>query len=235
MPMQVLLGDPPPPPAEVAYPESDGRPMAETDVHIQVLLDLRTMLAIHFASAPDVYVAGNNFLYYAEGDPTQVVSPDLYLVRGLAHAKELRRIYKLWEEGRAPDWVLEATSLSTRYQDRGAKKGLYEALGVREYVLYDPLGEYLDPPLQGYELVQGRYVPLAATAEGGLRSRVLGLELRREDGRLRLWDPRSDRYLLTPMEEAAGRQQAEARAAEAEAEVARLRAEIAHLRGRSSG
>jgi Uma2 family endonuclease len=235
--------------AEVEYPESDGQPLAETDVHIQLLFDLRGMLTQHFASEPDVYVSGNNFLYYQEGDPHQVVSPDSYVVRGLARAKEPRRTYRLWVEGKAPDWVLEATSDSTRLQDIGAKKGLYEAMGVQEYVLFDPLGDYLAPPLQGYQLRNGHFEPQARTPEGGLYSEALRLELRFEDERLRLYDPTAGRYLLSPDElsaalraEEAARQAAEAeRATEAqaraaaEAEVARLRAELERLRGRSGG
>ena len=46
--------------------------------------------------------------------------------------------------------VFEITSRGTRLEDLGTKRALYAMLGVREYFLYDPLGEYLQPPLQGY-------------------------------------------------------------------------------------
>ena len=54
-----------------------------------------------------------------------------------------------------------------------SKRELYRSLGVREYWQYDPTNDYLEPPLQGLELIDGEYRPLAAP-----RSAVLGLELR---------------------------------------------------------
>jgi len=52
-----------------------------------------------------------------------------------------RRTYKLWEEGEVPSLVIEVTSNSTRREDTRDKKDLYERLGVKELILYDPLGE----------------------------------------------------------------------------------------------
>ena len=40
----------------IHYPETDGKPMAETDVHIDVLIYLREALRDHFRDAPQVYV-----------------------------------------------------------------------------------------------------------------------------------------------------------------------------------
>jgi len=31
-------------------------------------------------------------------------------------------------------------------------------LGVREYFIFDPLGDYLSPPLRGYRLVGDEYI-----------------------------------------------------------------------------
>ena len=42
-------------------------------------------------------------------------------------------------------------SRSTRGEDQGKKRRLYERLGVREYWQYDPTGDYLKPALQGAE------------------------------------------------------------------------------------
>jgi hypothetical protein len=86
-------------------------------------------------------------------------------------------------------------------------------LGVREYFLFDLLGDYLDPPLWGYRLREGEY---ARIHEEPLRSEVLGLELRVEDGRLRLYDPATGERLLTPEEAQEARRQAEQRTREAE-------------------
>ena len=80
----------------IYYPESDGKPMAETDVHISILTYLREALIDHFRDDPQVYVAGNLFLYYEKGDKSKVVAPDVFVVKGVP--KGDRRTYKLWEE-----------------------------------------------------------------------------------------------------------------------------------------
>ncbi len=126
---------------------------------------------------------------------------------------------KVWEERRAPDWVLEVTSRSTRREDTVTKRDIYAALGVREYFLFDPLGEYLRPRLQGFRLIDGSYEPMTPREHGSLLSDVLGLELHPRGEQLRLNDPESGHWLLTYAEQAA-------RAEAAEAEAARLRGQV---------
>jgi len=118
-------------------------------------------------------------------------------------------------------------------------------LGVREYFLYDPLGEYLRPPLQGYRLQQGEYERVLPGDQGQLVSQALSLELRLQDEQLQVVNPATGERLLTPAEahaarrteaearqvEAEARQAAEARAVLAEAELKRLQDELARLRG----
>jgi Uma2 family endonuclease len=203
--------------------------MGETDVHIDALIYLREALKDHFREAPQIYVAGNMLLYYEEGNPTACVAPDVFVVQGIA--KHERRIYKVWEEGQSPAVVFEITSRSTRLEDLGTKRALYAMLGVQEYFLYDPLGEYLRPPLQGYRLQEGEYQRMPSSGYEGLVSQVLGLELRLEDRRLRVVHPATHERLLTPAEAQVARRAAEARAAQAEAELQRVRAELARLRG----
>ncbi|HZF07988.1 MAG TPA: Uma2 family endonuclease [Thermoanaerobaculia bacterium] len=210
---------------EVYYPESDGRPMAETEVHGQVMIDLWNALRRRYASVPDVYAWGNMFLYYQQGNPSACVAPDLFLVHGVD--KRVRRTYKLWEEGRVPSLIIEVTSKSTRDEDEVEKKGIYERLGVEEYFLFDPLGEYLRPQLQGYRRVGGRYQALAPEADGSLASRTTGLRLAPEGERLRLRDAATGEPLLWSEEQAEAQQAAEehARAAEERAGQEARRAE----------
>ena len=54
---------------EPEYPSSDGKPMAETPLHMRVMMDLIETLIVWFAGEPLVYVWGNLFLYYVKGDP----------------------------------------------------------------------------------------------------------------------------------------------------------------------
>ena len=155
-------------PRVIDYPETDGQPMAETPEHRDVMIDAIQVLQRHFAHRPNVYVSGNMMMYYEEGEPRRCVSPDVFVAVGVEDKD--RRTYLLWREAKGPDFVLEVTSRSTRRNDQVTKRALYEWMGVSEYVLYDPLGEYLDPPLQGYRLVGGRYVEWEGTRVPGGRA-----------------------------------------------------------------
>lgn len=202
---------------EIYYPESDGQPMAESDLHRKEMIYLLDALEAHFRDLPDIYIAGNLLLYYAEGFPKKCVAPDVFVVKGIPRGN--RSSYKLWKEGAAPVFVIEVTSSSTRGEDLGDKKELYQRLGVEEYFLHDPLGDYLEPRLQGYRLLLGRYVPIAHEADGSLVSNTLGLILQPEGSSLRLLDPAAGKSLRTHLE--------------SEEEIVRLRAELERLRGRS--
>jgi Uma2 family endonuclease len=143
----------------VIYPESDGKPMAETDIHRDLMIDMIDMLKNHFRARPDVYVSGNLLLYYEKGNPKKSVAPDVFVVFGIETKR--RRTYLMWEEGKGPDFVLELVSKNTYKEDLGRKKNLYASvLSVKEYYLYDPDGRYLQPSLQGYRLADGVYYPI---------------------------------------------------------------------------
>jgi len=208
------------PAVEVTYPDSDGAPMAETDIHVTLIAMLLLMLRTFFRTRPDVYVAGNMFVYYQDGNPRRVVSPDLFIVYGVP--THYRRSWFTWKEGKGLDVVFEFTSESTAEADQFTKKGLYEWLGVKEYFLFDPLDEYLKPRLQGFRLVDGVYQPIPLVG-GQLQSEVLGLTLNAEKEMLTLTVAQTGERLLPPGEEAVARRKAEA-------EVERLRAELERLK-----
>ena len=206
---------------EIDYPESDGKPMAETPIHMQVMWDVINVLIAWFAKRR-VYVWGNMFLYYVLGDPRKSVSPDVMVVKGVNKARK-RRTFKVWEENnRTPSVTIEITSRKTRREDTVTKFALYQdVLKVREYFLFDPFAEYLDPPLKGYRLRNGVYQPIQAI-DGRLPSRELGLHLEANGDELRLWDPATQQWLPTQKEAhqqaEEARQQAEAQRHQAEAQ-----------------
>jgi len=208
----------------IEYPTSDGKPMGETTLHRKVMVDLIHGLTHRFQNDPEVWVGGNLFLCYRKGDTSAVLCPDVLLVHGIG--KRDRRNFLLWEE-RPPSLIVEVTSPSTHREDQSKKKGIYEKIGVEEYVLFDPYGESLRPSLQGFRLERSRYEPIPLDPDGTLSSRTAGLSLRREpngDGegeRLRLVDPATGERLRWPEESEALAQ----RAAALEAELARLRSE----------
>lgn len=238
----------------VYYPDSDGKPVGETPVHIDNLTYIKWMLQVWLKDDPTAFVAGDIFVYYEESKPRRHVSPDILVVRGVApDTPPERRRYLVWKEGKGPDFVIEVTSKSTRRVDLKTKMELYrDTLQVAEYFLFDPFNEYLKPQLQGYQLVRGRYEPIQPVS-GRLPSQVLGLHLEVKGKWLHLFDPASGKWLLNPwgyLEEAerqrTERLQAEAEAKrqreeaerqrierlQAEAETERLRLELEELRRR---
>jgi Uma2 family endonuclease len=207
--------------------------MAETDLHRDDMVYLIEALKAYFRADRQVYVAGNLFIYYEQGYPHRRVAPDVFVVFGVPRHR--RRIYQLWAEGKGPDVVFEISSRRTRRDDLQEKRLLYQALGVEEYFLFDPMREYLQPPLQGYRLQNGLYQPLTpeqrANGEWSLASRRLGLTLQTERDLLRLYDPARSRKLRTPLEAAERADQEIERRRQAEARIAALEAELARLRG----
>ena len=197
---------------DIDYPTSDGRPMGETDLHRNVMIAAIESLKLHYAGQ-QVYVSGNILLFYEPGNRRRHLSPDVLVVKGLEQRD--RNHYLLWEEGRAPDVVVEVTSASTRKEDMDDKFALYrDQIEVAEYFLFDPRSEYLKPALQGYRLHAGEYRAIALE-EGRLPSAELGLCLEQHGNQLRFYDPAAQRWLPT-VEEA--RQQAEQERQQAEQE-----------------
>src|SRR5262245_15366855 len=202
---------------EVHYPESDGKPMAETDVHRDWMVRHIERLRRRYRGQR-VYVSGNLLIYYVEGDPKKSFAPDTFVV--FECSREDRRTFKIWEEGKAPNFILETTSKKTRRQDSGPKKELSAQLRVPEYFLYDPLGEWLKPPLQGFRLVNDQYERIAPLPDGSIVSDVLGVRLLLEDGELVMFDLATGARVLSDAEltEEAERREAEAERREAEAQ-----------------
>ena len=200
----------------LVYPESDGKPMAETPKHQQVMIDCMDVMRRHFREVPDVFIGGNMFLYYEEGNPRKSISPDVFMVRGVSK-KELR-VYKTWEQPPTLDFVLEVASPSTVENDLMVKKEIYATiLRVKEYYIYDPYHES-EPSFIGFRLVGADYEEIDFV-EGRLHSEVLGLELGEYEGGLRLYNPVTGTWLDTSRE----------RADKAEAELAKIRAELKRL------
>ena len=212
-------------PKKIEYPTSDGKPMAETDIHRDVMFDLIETLQAYYSGDPMTYVSGNLLLFYEEGNKRRHVSPDVFVVHGIP--KRLRDNYLMWEEGKGPDFVIEVTSKTTRREDREKKRDLYrDVLGVTEYFLFDPLGDYLRPRVQGNRLVDGDYAPIEPV-DGRLPSAVTGLHLEPDGHSLHLFSPALGRWLPTTAERA---DEETAKRRVAEAEVERLLREIEALR-----
>ena len=110
--------------------------------------------------------------------------------------------------------MLEVASESTGATDIGDKRRDYAAFGIPEYWRYDPTGgERHGAPMAGDRLVDGEYQPIRIVKVDDERHRghsdVLNLDLCWEFGKLRWYDPVSQRYIATYDEQADARAAAE--------------------------
>ena len=78
----------------------------------------------------------------------------------------------------APLFIAEVASDSTKGNDQGDKRAVYAAVGVPEYVVFDPDGDLLSAPLLAWRLDGATYVPWQPNADGWWHSRVLDVSFR---------------------------------------------------------
>lgn len=161
----------------VEYPSSDGKPMAETYTHMMQMVDLIIALRYHFVHRGHrrVLVGGNQFIYYTAGQPSDNVSPDVYVLFDTDTVDP--DILQTWVEGKFPDVVFEITSPSTYREDRDVKRALYAHLGVQEYYIYDP-EQRVRTWFTAYRRHGNSLEPVPLEAGGGIVSPLLGVELR---------------------------------------------------------
>jgi Uma2 family endonuclease len=180
----------------ILYPNGDGQPVAETFDHLYAILMTIELMRLYL-DGQQATVLGNQFLYYSQGYPKLRTAPDVMVIFGVEPGS--RDNYKIWEENAVPSVVFEMTSPSTRAQDEGFKKDLYEQMGVQEYWQFDPKGEWIAEQLRGYQLVGDVYSPIADNI-----SLALGLRLEATDTLISFYRLDSGAKLLLPSELQAG-------------------------------
>ena len=205
----------------IFYPSSDGEPLAETYVHLYALLVTLEVLR-QYLHGRQATVLGDQFLYYAQGFPRLRVAPDVMVIFNVAPGG--RDNYKIWEEGQVPVVIFEMTSQVTKDQDTVVKKTLYEQLGVLEYWLFDPKGEWIEQQLQGYRLQGEEYEPIT---DG--RSQPLQLRLQVEGQLIGFYREDTGEKLLIPEELAQAVKQERLARQQAELQVEQLKAQLRAL------
>ena len=214
------------------------------DFHSRPLHAVLDALRAVFDGQDDMYFASDMGLFFEKGNRRAVVVPDLVVVFGAA--RRSRNSLKLWEEPKAPDFVMEIISEDSLRNDMEYKPPLYAALGVTEYWTFDSLGR-LPTPIVARRLDDaGSYEPIPMAPDGSYPSDVLGFDLWVDASGLAVRDAATgesvfDPGTLTRLRRAAQvrAEQAESRAynaetrantAEARAEAARARANAAEAR-----
>jgi Uma2 family endonuclease len=233
-------------PASGLPPEIWQEPLAESPVHLAVIFYLLHALRWIFRERQDVCIEGDCAVQYDPKDLRRHVAPDVFVSFGVPR-KRPRNSYATWIEGKGLDVVFEVTSESSKDEDLGKKLAIYrDVLGVKEYVIFDPKGEWLEPRLRLFRRAGSKLVRVAGP-EDELKLSLreididifpLGDELRvrnRLTGEIVL--PVDDVYLGYGQAEDARRQaedarrQAEETARAALARQAELEAELRRLRG----
>ena len=218
----------------VHYPESDGRFLPENPLQAQAIISLRNDLGLHLKDTPNAVLEGNHFIYYRPGDRTGWVAPDVYVL--LDHVWKCRSPYRIWVEGKVPDFVLEVISPESKIRNRVDKKALYSKLGVQEYFVFQPNEARPGERLVGYRLWGGEYVELQPDPRLGpereLRSETLEVSLRVAGPliRVRNLDTRKDYLSHEDLDKLAEKERARADAEKARAEKERARADAEKAR-----
>lgn len=169
LPFGVIL-----PPTQDELPCDDGVPM-ETQRHkfqMDLLID---QLIPWLEQREDGYVGGNMFVYFslAQVKNQDFKGPDFFAV--LDVPKKERKSWVVWEEGKAPDVVIELLSDSTAQRDKTEKKLIYQnQVRVPEYFWFDPFNPN---DWAGFTLINGIYEPIIEDEQGRLPSQQLGLKL----------------------------------------------------------
>ncbi|MBI2389291.1 MAG: Uma2 family endonuclease [Deltaproteobacteria bacterium] len=218
----------------VVYPETDH--MGEHELQRFIAELLRPLIERYLRQAGVVaHVGADTFIYFAKGDPTQRIAPDVYVLEGVSQDLAVSS-WKLWEGTPAPRFALEVVT-SDALKDYDDVPAIFGRIGGYELVLFDP-------EARPTSRRRARFTVFRRSAEGfrlverthgdRVRSEALGCWLRAvgEGASLRVrlaLDAAGDELVPT---EAEARDAAEAARVEVEAENARLRAELEALRRR---
>lgn len=217
-----MTTEPGPSTVELVY--DDGEPM-ESAWHREQMELLIQLALRHWNGRPDCYAGGNMFIYYSpdQARARQFRGPDFFAITGV-DGRKIRKSWVMWEEGgRLPDVIVELLSDTTRDEDLGSKKDLYERVWrTSEYFCVDPE----NGSLRGWRLLANRYEPLLPGEGGRLESRVLGVTIGLKTGAGPTGSPGTWTRFWTPTGELVPSLREEVEAERARAATAQRRADV---------
>ncbi|MDQ3321585.1 MAG: Uma2 family endonuclease [Acidobacteriota bacterium] len=205
---------------EIIYPEQREDDMGESSIHAKLINRFLQMLLHFFGRCEDVFLSGNINLYYEEKNPNKWYAPDLLVAFGVPNHE--RASYQAWKENVFPQVIIEVASNRTWKTDISEKLETYGELGAEEYYILDPEFAYLPAPMMAFHR-HGERLLSAPVNEDRIFSPRLGLEIVRTENNFRLFNPKTEGFLLT-LEES------EQKRHKIESELERLKAEIERLK-----
>ncbi len=210
-------------PEDLLDPEL-GDVVPQSGEHFDYLLRTVNLLREHYASRPDVFVAGDMKMLWGIPGLAEP-APDVAVIFGYRPRETPPTSFDVLEEGTRPSLVLEVVSSSDPElwrNDHEKKVEIYRRAGIPEYILLDPPRRATQNRLllSGHRLGIGeRYQAIELDGEGRLLSETTNL----------LFGVDQDGKSLVISDSVTGKRLG-TRAESLEAENARLRAELERLR-----
>jgi len=209
------------------YPSEDD--MAEGSLQRFISEQFRALVERYLEQrGTPTFVGANQFIYWKQFDPSRTIAPDVFVLPDVEPGIKIDS-WKTWETSIVPSFALEVVS-QDYLKDYSDGPGRYDALGVRELVIFDPeyktdLSERMR--FQVYRRLGKRgLVRVEATNNDRVRSKVLSCWLRAvgkdtQSTRLRIATGPTGETLLPTAEEAEQAERAARAKAEAVAEAER--------------
>jgi Uma2 family endonuclease len=193
-----------PKPANDGLPESGERlkpwnpgplsnePEMEGVLHVLTFFYLMSSLRWYWREKKNWFAIGNLSVFYPEYSRRagRVIrkklsfrGPDFFVALGV-DPNLPRNSWVVEREGKYPDVIVEILSKSTAKKDRGEKKKIYErTFKTHEYFLFDPDTKRVE----GFRLVNERYVDILPDAHGHLWSERLEMSFGMHEENLRFF------------------------------------------------
>lgn len=152
--------------------EGSDEPLAN-DYHNLEQIHCFSVLYDMFAG-PRCYVS---FQRWLRRDPLPRLQPDILVA--LDRPNYNRNEYDSRLEGKPPDLLAEWLSPRSQASDLIAKPDAYAKMGVREYWVFNPAGQYPGPRIQGWTLRgEAPAQSLAVAEDGSIASQILPVKFR---------------------------------------------------------
>ena len=200
-------------------PETD---MGEANLHAISEHILRYAIEAHLADRPKFRVFSNLNLYYLPKFKNIYVSPDVMVTTPDDPSKEDVKSYRIGRDGPEPLQVTEVLSEETWQEgDLELKLYIYAMIGVNEYIIVDPSGQFLPQRLVLKRLQADRTWKDEQDPDGGVTSSLGFRVIWDADGKLRVVNLKTGRRYPRPNEAANLVDAAEKRICELESELRR--------------
>jgi hypothetical protein len=154
--------------------------VGEHEIQTYILELLRPLLERYLTErGVRAHVGSDQFIYWKEHEPQQCIAPDIYVLPGVSQDIAID-VWKVWERGVVPSFVLEVVGADP-YKDYEQAPKRYAELGVRELIVFDPFPSRTRTTFQiyrrsgrGFRRVQSTDGDRVVSKELGCFVRVVG-------------------------------------------------------------